>query len=107
MLSWPDPTKALLERFRQAAAANAPRDFRPTGHSRAEYLRLMAGEVDFWKQHQDASGAILDPYRKTEWQYSTPAFAHAAAALVTWADRKDLLEPAAKAMDWVEEEEAR
>jgi hypothetical protein len=100
VLSWPDPTRPLLERFRQATAAHAPVDFRPTGLTRADYLRLIAGEVDFWKQHQDANGAILDPYRKIEWQYSTPAFAHAAAALVTWAHRKDLLGPAAKAMDW-------
>ncbi len=43
---------------------------------------------------------IIDPYKKVEWQYATPAFAHAAALLAAEAGRKDLLEPAAKALDW-------
>jgi hypothetical protein len=74
--------------------------FKPTGLSRADYLRLMAGEVDFWKGQQNGEGAIIDPYRKREVQYSTPSFAHAAATLVEYAGRDDLLEPAARAMDW-------
>lgn len=94
-----DPTLALLERFEQAATSEPP-NFRPTGLQRADYVKLIASEVDFWKGHQDDNGAIIDPYRKAEFQYSTPAFAHAAAFLVDAADRKDLLEPAAKAMDW-------
>lgn len=100
VLSWPDPTKPLLARFRQDAATHTPPGFRPTGLTRANYLSLIAGEVDFWKTHQDAQGAIIDPYRKVEFQYSTPAFALAAAALVAWNGRADLLEPAAKALDW-------
>jgi len=100
-VSWPsfpnDPTKPLLAAFRLAPA---PRGFAPTGLARADYLKLIAGEVDFWKAHQNADGAIIDPYRKQEFQYSTPAFAHAAAALVAWGKRDDLLEAAAKAMDW-------
>ena len=100
VLTWPDPTKPLIERFRQSSGANAPQDFRPTALTRADYLRLIAGEVDFWKEHQAENGAIIDPYKKEEWQYSTPSFAHAAAALVAFAKRPDLVEPAAKAMDW-------
>lgn len=95
--SSPDPTKLMLESFRKAPA---PTVFAPTGLGRADYLKLIAGEIDFWKQHQDAGGAIIDPYMKREHQYSTPAFADAAAALVKWSNRRDLVEPAAKALDW-------
>lgn len=97
-----DPTRSLLSAFRVAAEDVAPSavSFHATGLSRADYLKFIAGEVDFWKGHQDARGAIIDPYLQTEWQYSTPAFAHAAALLVVADDRADLLEPAALAMDW-------
>lgn len=95
--SWPDPTKPLLARFREQSARAA---ITPTGRSRADYLKLIAGNVDFFKRHQNADGAIIDPHRKVEWQYSTPAFAHAAALLVARAGRRDLVEPAAKALDW-------
>jgi hypothetical protein len=99
--TWPDPTVGLLARF-NAASAKSPEvaRFQPTGLRRADYLKLIASEVDFWKGHQNATGAIIDPYRKREVQYSTPAFTHAAAALVAYAGRDDLTEPAAKAMDW-------
>ena len=93
----PDPTQPLLEQFRHSAP---PQDFRATELSRADYLKLIAGEIDFWKIQQNAQGAIIDPYKKVEWQYSTPAYAHAAAALVAWKGRDDLLESAARAMDW-------
>jgi rhamnogalacturonyl hydrolase YesR len=94
----PDPTAPLLEQFRKDAAS-APA-IEPTGLSRGDYLKLIAGNVDFFEQQQDESGAIIDPYRKVEFQYSTPCFAGAAAALVAHAGRHDLIEPAAKAMDW-------
>lgn len=91
-----DPTTNLLNRFNGTGAVN----FAPTGLTRSNYLVLIASEVDFWKTKQDANGAIIDPYTVGERQYSTPAFANAAAALVVYAGRADLLEPAAKAMDW-------
>jgi hypothetical protein len=95
----PDPTRPLLERFRRQPA-RAAAGFVPTALGRGAYLELIAGGLGFWKTHQDPSGAIIDPYRREEYQYSTPAFAHAAAALVVWGRRRDLLEPAAQAMDW-------
>jgi hypothetical protein len=102
---WPDPTKPHVEKFKQDVKAVG--DVDPTGLERGDYLKLVAGEVDFWKQHQSESGAIIDPYKdKTrgpdfgEWQYSTPCFAVSAAALAEYAGRTDLVEPAAKAMDW-------
>ncbi|BCM90996.1 hypothetical protein IAD21_02859 [Abditibacteriota bacterium] len=91
-----DPTKPLLAQFQ----AGAPQGFSSTGLSRADYLKLITGEVDFWKTKQNVDGAIIDPYRNEEWQYATPAFAYAASALIAWDKRTDLLESAAKAMDW-------
>ena len=93
-----DPTQPLLNQFLHDTTA--PKDFRATQLSRADYLKLIAGGIDFWKTQQNAQGAIIDPYKKAEWQYSTPAYAHAAAALVVWNGRDDLLESAARAMDW-------
>lgn len=90
-----NPTTGLLAGFDGTGAVGST----PTGLTRADYLTLIAGEIDFWKTKQSASGAIIDPYANSEIQYSTPAFANAAAALVVYAGRNDLLEPAAKAMD--------
>ena len=73
-------------------------DFKPTGVTRADYLKLIAGNVDFFVKCQDGSGAIVDPVSKGERQYSTPAFAAAAGVLVEHAGRKDLLGPATKAL---------
>ncbi len=97
ILGSPDPTAPLLGGHR---TRSADRSVRPTGLRRADYLRLISSEVDFWKTRQDADGAIIDPYLNREFQYSTPAFAHAAATLVSYAGRDDLLEPAALALDW-------
>ena len=82
-------------------------DFQPTGLTKKDYLKLIAGNVDFWKQHLSQAGAILDPHEKDEKtganlekQYSTPAFASAAALLVKEAGRDDLLEPASRAFEF-------
>ena len=91
-----DPTPNLLSAFDGTGAA----EFTPTGLTREDYLVLVGSEVDFWVTHQNDNGAIIDPYAGSEVQYSTPAFANAAAALVVYAGRDDLLEPAALAMDW-------
>ena len=91
-----DPTLDLLNGFNGAGAVA----FSDTGLTRADYLTLIAREIDYWKTQQNSSGAIIDPYTSSEIQYSTPAFANAAAVLVVYAGRTDLLEPAALAVDW-------
>lgn len=91
-----DPTQSLLAGFNGSGASN----FTVTGLTRADYLRIIAGEIDYWKTQQSTNGAIIDPYAASEIQYSTPAFAHAASLLVVHAGRTNLLEPAALAMDW-------
>jgi hypothetical protein len=101
VLTWDDPTINLLAGHRHRLASDEKRSFQPTGLGRGDYLTLIAGEIDFWKTQQDTeTGAIIDPYRKAEFQYSTPAFAHAASALVAYANRGDLVESTAKALDW-------
>jgi hypothetical protein len=80
------------------AAQHDAKAFAASNVTRADYLKLIAGNVDHWKTCQNPEGAIIDPFSNGERQYSTPAFALAAAALVAEADRKDLLEPAVRAM---------
>jgi hypothetical protein len=91
-----NPTTNLLNSFNGTGAVG----FTPTGLTRSNYLALIASGIDFWKTGQNASGAIIDPYAGSEIQYSTPAFAHAAAVLVVYAGRTDLLGPATNAMNW-------
>lgn len=99
VLTWPDPTEALLKQFRALPMLEHP-PFHPTKLDRSDYLKLIVSQVDFWKAHQNAEGAIIDPDRKVEWQYNTPAYALAATAAIAWDGREDLVESAAQAMDW-------
>jgi hypothetical protein len=57
-------------------------------------------------QHYNASnagdannGAIIDPYNKAEWQYSTPYFTFAAATALSQGRASDLITQAVRAMD--------
>ncbi|MES2463613.1 MAG: hypothetical protein V4671_23815, partial [Armatimonadota bacterium] len=101
VLSWPDPTAPLLAGHRSRMESASVKSFKTTGLQRSDYLKLIGSEIDFWKTKQNKeTGAIIDPYRNVEFQYSTPAFAHAASTLVVYAGRKDLIEAAAKSLDW-------
>lgn len=80
-----------------AFASAAPSGFAPTTVTRASYLKLIAGNIDFFKTCQNDAGAIIDPVSRGERQYSTPAFALAAAVLVKEAGRDDLKQPAIRA----------
>src|SRR5688572_22297203 len=73
------PAGEALKRLFPGADGKAQAEFQPTGLSKKDYLKLIAGNVDFWKQHLSDDGAILDPYEKhketganLEKQYSTP-----------------------------------
>lgn len=92
------PAADTLRTLFPATPAPAPAGFAPTGLTRADYLPLMAGIVGFFKAYQNEAGAIIDPYTHGERQYSTPAFAAAAARLVKNAGREDLREPARRAL---------
>jgi len=86
------PLAGLVPQFREDQAGRAGR-LAPTDLTRDAYLGLIGGIVRFFARHQDAGGAIIDPYEHAEKQYSTPAFALAGAALCS-ARRDDTLLPA-------------
>ena len=74
------PLAAQVRQFRDDQA-------RP-GHlgwsaGRSNYLDTIDRIARHFAAHQDARGAIIDPYEKAEKQYSTPAFALAGAAVLS------------------------
>jgi hypothetical protein len=89
------PAAGQLEQVFSAVNSVA---FAETGLTRRDYLRLIEGNVDYFRRHQDQTGAIIDPVSKGERQYSTPAFALAAGLLVREMNRDDLLDPSTRAM---------
>lgn len=94
---WPDPVKPHRERFE--AHLRGSRNCAPSGLSESDYLKILIPAVCHLARFQAESGAIIDPYEKDELQYSTPAFALAAACAAVHGTASDLLEPAARAMD--------
>lgn len=83
-----------------SSSQEADQRFRGTGITGRDYLKLIADIVGYFIQHQNHAGAIIDPFVGAEKQYSTPAFALAAAMLVNRACRTDLLEPACRALGY-------
>lgn len=97
------PAKASLSRLfpeKAVPAPPAPAEWAETGRGRGDYLTIVAGIVDAFLQDQAPSGAIIDRYDGVERQYSTPAFALAAATLVAEGGRADLLESATRTMSF-------
>ena len=92
------PAAPALARLFPETSEKPSGKFKTTGIKRLDYLTLVAGNVDFYKQHQNADGAIIDPVKHEEIQYSTPAFALSCATLVVQKKRDDLLDPAVRAM---------
>ena len=73
---------------------------RPTGLTRDAYLDVVQGQVRAFRGAQTADGRIIDPVERREWQYATPCYAAAVAALAD-AGRADpeLLDSGLRAMD--------
>ena len=92
------PLADAVARFEQDHARR-PAGWSPAGFGRARYLDVMQGIVRFFAACQDARGAIIDPYEQKERQYSTPAFALAAAVLCASGCDTTLLPAAVRAMD--------
>ena len=93
----PNPMAGTVAALRGFAAVAGP--IIPSGLRRADLLATMAGIVEWFLPHQDATtGAIIDPDTHAEEEYSTPCFAHAAATLVARGARADLLAPAVAAL---------
>jgi hypothetical protein len=71
-----------------------------TGLTREAYLDVVLGQVRAFRRYQAEDGTIVDPVEHREWQYATPCYAAAVAALAH-AGRADadLLESGLRAMD--------
>ena len=61
----PFPLNETVQRARSALDGAA---IQPTGLNSTFYLDTIEKIVDFFKQHQDADGRIIDPYEKKEIQ---------------------------------------
>ncbi len=94
----PFPLGGLVEQFRRDQL-RPPAGWRETGLTRNDYLKVVSGIVRFFAPLQDSRGAIIDPYEKKEKQYSTPAFALAAAVLCASGQDKSLIEAAERALE--------
>ncbi len=92
-----------------AAAAPSPivrtgyhltaRPWKPLAIPSGQYLDAIEGVCRYSIRHQDAEGAIVDPFVKREYQYATPYFAYAAGTLIHAGRAADLLPYGVKAMD--------
>src|SRR4051812_4663808 len=51
------------------------RPWKPLATPRDAYLDAIEGLCRFTAKHQDAKGAVIDPFLKREHQYATPYFA--------------------------------
>lgn len=77
-------------------------DFQSSGLDNKEYLRLIECQVRAFATCQDkATGAIIDPVYKIEWQYSTPCYALSIGLLAHAGYLKDntLIKSGVKALD--------
>ena len=71
-----------------------------SGLSSRDYLAVIDRQVAAFRSCQIASGVIIDPVEKIEWQYSTPCYALSAALLAASGYNTDpgLLESGVRAM---------
>ncbi len=92
-------TQADLGPVTQTRYHLTARPWKPLAILKDKYLDAVEGVCRYSIRHQDADGAIIDPFLKREHQYATPYFAYAAGTLVHAGRAKDLLAPGVKAMD--------
>jgi hypothetical protein len=72
----------------------------PTLINRNNYLSVIRSGVRCFESWQDGNGAIIDPYKQVEYQYSTPCFAYLAALVAVEDSDSGLMERAARAFEW-------
>ena len=75
------------------------RPWKPLAVPKSAYLDAIEGVCRFSAAHQDAAGAIIDPFLRREHQYSTPYFACAVGVLTNAGRAPDLLPAGVRAMD--------
>jgi hypothetical protein len=96
------PGMPTVQDFHLTARPWGPLNFPPD-----RYLRNVESVARAMVKYQDASGAIVDPVRKREFQYATPFFIYGAAALVDSGRAPDLLPQVTLAMDHTSDQVAR
>src|ERR1041385_674564 len=95
----PLPAFPLKEVVAKAKSQLATAQITPTGLKREDYLNVIGGIASYFQHFQTADGRIIDPFLHTEWQYSTPCYAWACAALVASGKQTNLLESGALALE--------
>src|SRR3954447_5037865 len=101
------PAQALPEGLPHVPFHLTARPWAPLDVPREAYLDAIEGVCRFTVRHQDARGAVIDPFLKREHQYSTPYFAAAVGALLHAGRARDLLDRGVAAMDHATESFAR
>jgi len=94
----PNPLDATIRNVR-GSLAGAAATRTASGISNRDYATMAFGIVQYFRHFQLPNGRIVDPFLMREFQYSTPAYALAAATLADVANMKDLTESAARALD--------
>lgn len=89
----------LRETVTRVEATLATTRAEPTRLKKQDYLKTVAGIVEYFRHFQDGDGRIIDPFLHREFQYSTPCYAWAAAALVAGDSQTNLLPSASLALD--------
>ena len=79
----------------------------PLAFPKSAYLDVIEGICRFSATHQDARGAIIDPFLRREHQYSTPYFAYAVAVLTHAGHAPGLLPAGVRAMNHATEDFAK
>ena len=95
MLEKPFPLDEVVSKYLEQVHESQIRD---SQHKKTEYLEIIEPLVHYFYGCMDDGGRIIDPYMGRETQYSTPAFAAAAALL--YAERKEdwMLDGASRAL---------
>ncbi|MBN2729931.1 MAG: hypothetical protein JXR53_11970 [Bacteroidales bacterium] len=95
------PFEEKIESF--LADQDKYKKFQSSGISGKDYLNMIDAQIkEFYFLQDSATGAIIDPVYKIEWQYSTPCYALSIALLTRAGHLNDikLLNSGVKALDW-------
>ena len=92
-------TDSLPEHLPEIKYHLTARPWQPLAIPPDTYLDKIEGVCRFTARHQDARGAVIDPFLKREHQYATPYFAYAVGTLVESGRARDLLTNGIRAMD--------
>ncbi|MEH7413802.1 hypothetical protein V7266_00755 [Neobacillus drentensis] len=96
MIEKPFPLNSILSKYQKSFTESQIGD---SNHKRNEYLEIIEPLIRYFFRCMNHQGRIIDPYVRRETQYSTPAFAAAAALLYRERKEKWMLEAATQALE--------